>query len=111
MIRFEVDKKYGCVDFYIEDNSGTEHHSGLTICRAREMAEQILRETGPLIWLEDFEDAELRGKVQGIVREYAKAHPGEIVLPCEKHHRLPCPECGVGVTDEWLAWKAKVGEK
>jgi len=39
------------------------------------------------------EDSQLRAKVQGIVREYAKAHPGEIVLPCEKHHRLPCLEC------------------
>jgi len=86
-MRFVVDRKYGCVDFYIEDESGTEHHSGLTISQATEMAEQILRE------LDDFEDAQLRAKVQGIVREYAKAHPGEIVLPCEKHHRLPCLEC------------------
>jgi hypothetical protein len=93
MIRFEVDQKYGSVDFYVEDDSGAEHHAGLTISQAREMAEQILRETGSLIWLEDFEDRRLRAKVQGIVREYAETHPGEIVLPCEKHHRLPCPEC------------------
>ena len=41
----------------------------------------------------DLEDSQLSAKVQGIVREYAKAHPGEIVLPCEKHHRLLCLEC------------------
>ena len=45
-------------------------------------------------------DAELRAKVQRIVREYAEAHPGEIVVPCEKHHRLPCRECGITLPDK-----------
>jgi hypothetical protein len=42
-------------------------------------------------------ETEFRAKVQQIVKEYAEAHPGEIVLACEKHHRLPCRECGVAV--------------
>lgn len=44
---------------------------------------------------EDSEDNQFVAKVQEIVREYAEKHPGEIILPCEKHHRLPCRECGV----------------
>ena len=42
-------------------------------------------------------DWEFRACVQAIVKEYARTHPGEIVLPCEKHHRLPCMECEVFV--------------
>ena len=34
-------------------------------------------------------------KMQKVVKDYADAHPGEITLPCEKHHRLPCQDCGV----------------
>jgi len=41
------------------------------------------------------QDLEFRAKMQKVVKDYADAHPGEIVLPCEKHHRLPCRECGV----------------
>ena len=37
-------------------------------------------------------------RVQQIVRDYAEAHPGEITLPCDKHHRLPCHECRIEVT-------------
>jgi hypothetical protein len=38
-------------------------------------------------------DWEFRAEVQRIVREYTETHPGEIILPCEKHHRLPCTKC------------------
>lgn len=40
-------------------------------------------------------DAEFILKVQTLVREYAQTHP-EIIVPCQKHNRLPCAECGVG---------------
>jgi hypothetical protein len=39
------------------------------------------------------EDDQFRGKLQGLLKEYARAHLGEITLPCEKHHRLPCSVC------------------
>ncbi len=39
------------------------------------------------------EDDALRARMQAVVKDYAEKHPGEIVLPCEKHHRLPCLEC------------------
>lgn len=43
----------------------------------------------------EMKDSEFRAEVQRIVREFAEKHPGEIILPCEKHHRIPCKECGV----------------
>ncbi|MCJ7455282.1 hypothetical protein MUP07_00885 [Candidatus Bathyarchaeota archaeon] len=42
---------------------------------------------------EEREDWEFRAKMQATVKEYARTHPGEITLPCEKHHRLPCSDC------------------
>lgn len=50
-------------------------------------------------WIEkkSSDDDGMVTKVQKIVKDYADAHPGEITLPCEKHQRLPCVECGVGI--------------
>jgi hypothetical protein len=45
----------------------------------------------------EMDDRQFVAKVQQIIKKYAEAHPGEIVLACEKHHRLPCRECGVAV--------------
>lgn len=42
--------------------------------------------------LEDLNN-EFVTKMQKTVKDYADAHPSEITLPCEKHHRLPCSEC------------------
>lgn len=39
--------------------------------------------------------SELVTGVQRILKEFAETHPGEITLPCEKHHRIPCVECGI----------------
>lgn len=43
------------------------------------------------------EDDHFVSGMQAVVKKYAEDHPGEIVLPCDKHHRLPCRECGIGV--------------
>lgn len=43
-MRFEIDAKYKCVDYYIEDESGTEHHSGMYFDEAEKFAWKLLEE-------------------------------------------------------------------
>jgi len=41
-MRYEVDDKNEIVDLYITDESGREHHDGLTFKEAEELFEEIL---------------------------------------------------------------------
>jgi len=42
-MRYEIDRKYKIVDFYIEDESGREHHCGLSFKEAKEALKEILK--------------------------------------------------------------------
>lgn len=42
-MRYEIDRKYKIVDFYIEDESGREYHCGLSFKEAEEVLKEILK--------------------------------------------------------------------
>lgn len=47
-MRYEIDKKNGIVDFYIEDDSGREHHAGLSFAEFRVMVLEIAEAIGDI---------------------------------------------------------------
>ena len=42
-MRYEIDRKHKIVDFYIEDESGREHHDGLSFDETEELFEEIIK--------------------------------------------------------------------
>jgi len=42
-MRYEIDKKHEIVDFYIADEHGREHHSGLHFDEAMRLCREIIR--------------------------------------------------------------------
>lgn len=43
IMRYEIDGKFKIVDFYIEDDSGREHHCGLGFWATKELLQEILK--------------------------------------------------------------------
>ena len=53
-MRYEIDWEHEIVDFYVEDDSGREHHSGLGFDEAKEMFGELKGEIEKFSDLKDF---------------------------------------------------------